>query len=183
VNIVLIAGSNRAEATSTKLAAAVGSRLRELGASVELFELYRKPIPFYEPDYAPGGRLEDAHLAELLRLAEGAHALGFSTPEYHGGPTGLVKNAIDWLEKRHAAGKAVLSMASAGGAVAVSTLQQLQSAMRYVHGVNCPEWISLGGALRSFGDDGKPSHPDAIQRIDHVSRYFYDFAKRQAGVQ
>ncbi|WP_309121992.1 NAD(P)H-dependent oxidoreductase [Paenibacillus sp.] len=183
MNIVLIAGSNRPDATSAKLAACVGKRLRELGASVELFELYRRPIPFYEPDYIPGGTSADDNLAELLRFAEGADAFGFSTPEYHGGPTGLMKNAIDWLEKRHVSGKAVLAMASAGGAVAVSTLQQLQTAVRYVHGINCPEWISLGGPQRAFADDGEPTHPDAAKRIDHVARYFHDFAKKQAGVQ
>lgn len=180
MNILIVAGSNRANSSSTKLARCVSRKLRELGASVECWELFRKPIPFYEPDYAPGGTKLDNNLAELLRLAGEADALAFSTPEYHGAPTGLMKNALDWLEKKHVAGKAVLSMASAGGAVAISTLQQLQAVIRYVHGINCPEWISLGKDLRSFSPEGEPLHPDAVKRIALVTDYFYEFAKRQA---
>lgn len=178
MNIVMIAGSNRAGAASTKLAAFVGRLLREKGAEVELFELYRKPIPFYEPDYVPGGSASDMHLAELLRLADRADGIVLSTPEYHGGPTGVLKNALDSLEKRHFNGKAVLSMATAGGPVAVSTLQALQATVRYVHGINCPEWISLGKDLRSFSDGGEPLHPDALKRIGHVTQYFYDFVNK-----
>lgn len=183
MKVLIIAGSNRANATSTKLARCVAGKLRGLGAEAECWELYARPVPFYDPNYEPGSRPEDANLSDLLRLAEESDALGFSTPEYHGAPTGLMKNALDWIEKKHAAGKAVLSMATAGGAVAISTLQQLQAIVRYVHGVNCPEWISLGKDLRSFSPEGEPLHPDAVKRISHVTEYFYHFALRQANMR
>ncbi|MCI3927662.1 NAD(P)H-dependent oxidoreductase [Paenibacillus sp. TRM 82003] len=181
MRIFAIAGSNRADAGSTKLAAYVVRSLREMGAQAELFELYRRPIPYYEPDYEFGGSAADVNLRGLLAEAEAADALVLSTPEYHGGVTGVMKNALDFLEKRHFAGKAVLSMATAGGPVAVSTLQQLQATTRYLHGVNCPEWISLGQDRRPFTDGGEPAHPDALKRVRHVTRYFYDFAKKQVG--
>jgi azobenzene reductase len=183
MKILILAGSNRVGAGSTKLAAYVSRLLKEQGADVELFELYQKPIPFYEPDYVLGSAPVDAHLRELLTLADEADAIALSTPEYHGGVTGVLKNALDFLEKRHFQGKAVLSMATAGGAVAVSTLQQLQAIVRYVHGVNCSEWISLGKDLRPFSAQGEPLHPDALKRINHVVPYFYEFAKRQAGAK
>lgn len=181
MKIIAIAGSNRAGAGSTKLAAYVVRQLREMGAEAELFELYRKPIPFYGADYVMGGSAADENLRELLERAEAADAIALSTPEYHGGLTGVMKNALDFLEKRHFAGKPVLSMATAGGPLAVSTLQQLQAVTRYLHGINCPEWISLGKDLRAFSETGEPLHPEALQRVLHVTRYFYDFAAKQVG--
>lgn len=150
MKIAIIAGSNRIGATSTALVKALAQRLERKQAEVSLFDLAGSPLPFFSPDADFTGH-DGVQL--LRRLVLEADGIVLSTPEYHGSISGVLKNALDFLGKEHFAGKPVLSVSSAGGAVGVSSLTQLQAIVRNLHGVNCPEWISIGGAQRSrYGD-------------------------------
>jgi len=167
--IAIISGSNRAGSTSGQLAMYAGKKLEELGCKVTVINLYEKPIPFYSPDTIPYG---DANLQLLFDTAKKADGLMLISPEYHGGVTGVFKNALDHLSSEQCEGKIVLSACSAGGAVGISTLQQMQAMVRYVHGINCPEWISLGGDLRRFNADGEPEAEAVRTRVAKSLSYF-----------
>lgn len=148
MKIVIIAGSNRKEATSTVLAKALEAQMNtSLFVEVKLFNLYETPLPFYSPD-----EIFNRHdgVRELQRLLMEADGIILTTPEYHGGMSGVLKNALDHLGQMHFSGKPVLSVSSAGGAVGVSSLQQLQATIRNLHGINSPEWISIGGSQRTI---------------------------------
>jgi hypothetical protein len=82
------------------------------------------------------------------------------------------------LEFEHFDSKAVLSISSAGGAVGVSSLTQLQTMIRNVHGINCPEWISIGSDQRSFNEHGEPELPKVKQRTLRVVHSFLELAER-----
>ncbi|MCD1259053.1 NAD(P)H-dependent oxidoreductase [Paenibacillus athensensis] len=168
-SIAIISGSNRAGSTSGQLALYAGKKLEELGCKVTVINLYEKPVPFYSPDTIPYG---DDHLQLLLDTAKQADGLMLISPEYHGGVTGVFKNAFDHLSWEQFQGKVVLSACSAGGAVGISALQQLQAMVRYVHGVNCPEWISLGGDQRRFNADGEPESEAVRARVAKCLSYF-----------
>lgn len=148
MKIVIIAGSNRKEATSTILAKALQAQMNRGSVETELFNLYETPLPFYSPD-----EIFNRHegVRELQRLVmEEADGIILTTPEYHGGMSGVLKNALDHLGQMHFSGKPVLSVSSAGGAVGVSSLQQMQATVRNLHGINSPEWISIGGSQRDL---------------------------------
>ncbi|KOP67870.1 arsenic resistance protein ArsH [Bacillus sp. FJAT-18019] len=147
MKIVIIAGSNRKDATSTMLAKALKAQMNRLFVEVKLFNLYETPLPFYSPD-----DIFHSHdgVRELQRLMLEADGIVLTTPEYHGGMSGVLKNALDHMGKLHFSGKPVLSVSSAGGAVGVSSLQQMQATVRNLHGINSPEWISIGGSQRSI---------------------------------
>ncbi|SDX18726.1 NADPH-dependent FMN reductase [Paenibacillus sp. CF384] len=173
MRITIIAGSNRPESTSTKLSRYIGKFIESEGHEVTVYDLYKQPLPFY-------GTHEDsnANLAALRESVLHSDAVVLSTPEYHGSISGVLKNALDFLGGDHFDSKAVLSICSAGGAVGVSSLTQLQAMVRNMHGINCPEWISIGGAARQFEADGTPSSVDVVTRVHRTVPYFLQLAAR-----
>lgn len=50
MKIIILSGSNRMSATSTRLAAIVGQLISQKGHIVHLFDLFQTPLPFYSPD-------------------------------------------------------------------------------------------------------------------------------------
>ncbi|PIH59518.1 NADPH-dependent FMN reductase [Paenibacillus sp. LK1] len=145
MNIIILAGSNRKNATSTRLGEYAAEVISGQGHEASLFDLYQTPLPFYAPDEKQN---EDQNLSDLNTRMLAADAIILSTPEYHGSISGVLKNALDHLSQAHFSGKPVLSISSAGGAVGVSSLLQLQAIIRNLHGINAQEWISIGGAQR-----------------------------------
>jgi azobenzene reductase len=152
----------------------VGERLKTGGHSVDLWDLYTKPLPFYDPDE----EIEPESVVQLARAVTEADAVVLATPEYHGSLSGVLKNALDYLGEDQFEGKMVLCISSAGGAVGVSSLQHLQVIVRNVHGVNCPEWISVGGEQRRFDDKGEPVHSPLRARVDRVLNTFVKLAEK-----
>jgi len=164
MQIAILAGSNRRESASTRMARYLQTRLRTLGHSASLFDLRENPLPLYDPDSDE----EAAAARELDRLMRECDAIILTTPEYHGTVSGVLKNALDYLGSEHFDGKAVLSVSAAGGAVGVSSLTHMQAIVRNLHGVNCPDWISIGGDQRRFGSDGEPENERMRLRVGHV---------------
>lgn len=173
MKISIITGSNRKHATSTKLARYIEKLLIAAGHDVLFFDLYIKPIPFFDPDSRMN---QDENLMELKTIMRQAQAIILSTPDYHGSVSGVLKNALDHLGFDDFDSKAVLSISSAGGAVGVSSLTQLQAMVRNVHGINCPEWISIGSDQRSFNAQGEPEHLQIKERTHKVLKYFLSMA-------
>lgn len=182
MNIMIIAGSNHKAATSTRLSEYVRDVIAAEGHQVTLFDLYRKPLPFYSPDSEYGST---EPIKELQQAMHAADAVILATPEYHSSISGVLKNALDHLGQDHFRGKAVLSMSSAGGSVGVSSLTQLQTIVRNLHGINSPEWISIGGAQRNWfaepHTDNEGGGGEIAERIKRVTRSFLDLAARIRG--
>jgi azobenzene reductase len=173
MKITQIAGSNRKNSTSTKLSRYIEKQLILIGHEVVFFDLYEKPIPFYNPD---SGIDTDLHLIDLKASMLQAQAIILSTPDYHGSISGVLKNALDHLGFDHFDSKVVLSISSAGGVVGMSSLTQLQTMIRNVHGINCPEWISIGSGQHSFTEAGAPELQKVKDRTHKTLQYFLKLA-------
>ncbi|MCV6585386.1 MAG: NAD(P)H-dependent oxidoreductase [Marinibacterium sp.] len=149
-----LSGSLRAGATNTLL-------LRE---AARLFD----PAQFVQGDLRLplyDGDLEAAHglPPEVDRLVEqiaAADAVIISTPEYNKGPSGVLKNALDWVS-RHKAGPwrgkpvAVMSAAAgrAGGERAQMVLRGFMNPFQ-PHVIPGPE-MHLGDSGNEFDDHGQ----------------------------
>jgi azobenzene reductase len=166
--ITIISGSNRKGATTTQLCSYLRNVLESRGCQVTLLDLYLLPLPLYSPDID----YDDANLVVLKKSLNQADGIVLATPEYHGAPTGVLKNALDHVGFDQFDGKVVLSVSSTGGPVGVSSLQQLQTIVRNVHGINCPEWISIGGEFRTFSLEGEPENPKTRERVLRTVQYF-----------
>ncbi|MCS7460163.1 NAD(P)H-dependent oxidoreductase [Paenibacillus doosanensis] len=173
MKIAILAGSNRKQATSTQLCRYIGSVLETKECEVTLLDLNELQIPFYSPDIESDNK-NLQYMKETLKAADG---IVLATPEYHGAPSGVLKNALDHVGFDHFDGKVVLSVSSSGGAVGISSLQQLQTIVRNVHGINCPEWISISGEQRTFTADGAPADQKTKDRAERTLNYFVGMVK------
>lgn len=165
MRITIIAGSNRENSSSTKALKYVAQLLEGQGADVQFVHLWAKPLPMYAPDGSEDGH---PHVIEMIRAVETADGLVLGSPEYHASISGVLKNALDYIDGDMVRGKPVLSLSTSGGAVGVSSLTHMQAIVRNLHGINCPEWISLGGDARKFDDAGVPVDDKARQRIERA---------------
>ncbi|PJN51625.1 hypothetical protein PAEVO_47170 [Paenibacillus sp. GM2FR] len=173
MKIVMIAGSNRAGATSTFLLRYIGRLLQGHQISVTCIELKELELPLYSPD----NEELNPNVQYVLEMVKSADGLILATPEYHGSISGVLKNALDYMNASHVSGKPVLSVSSAGGPVGVSSLTHLQSIIRNLHGVNSPEWISIGAGSHGFDPDGVPLDAGMRERVEGAVEKFLDLTR------
>src|ERR1700761_7510583 len=94
--IVGLGGTTRAGSSSEQALALALKFAAGLGAETQMFAgTAMMSLPIYDPD--PGTMADvGKELIDSLRRADGVI---FSSPCYHGGVSGLVKNAIDFIEE------------------------------------------------------------------------------------
>ncbi|MFD0587357.1 NADPH-dependent FMN reductase [Paenibacillus sp. GCM10027627] len=162
MKIVLLAGSNREGASSTKLARYMEQGLIARKVEVSFIDLRQLVLPLYSPDYVD---LND-NAKRIIAEVGSADGFIFATPEYHGSISGVLKNALDYLSGNLVEGKPVLSVSSAGGPSGVCSLLHLQSIVRNLHGINCPQWVSIGYGWGGVDEKGNPVDSDVRDRVD-----------------
>ncbi|UOZ03456.1 NADPH-dependent FMN reductase [Amycolatopsis sp. WQ 127309] len=160
MNVLGIGGSLRPGSQSEQALRIALAGAEEAGASTRLIIGPELILPFY--DQAQESRTEPARrLVEALRTADGVIVV---SPGYHGALSGLVKNALDYIEdlrddvRPYLSGRAVgLAAVAYGWQAAVTTLQQLRTTAHALRGWPTP----LGGAVNSaevkFDDAGNSS--------------------------
>lgn len=178
MNILLLAGSNRQDASSTKLLRYMERRVQARGYAATLFDLRETPVPFYSADE----EIAHPNVRRLLASVGEADGIVIATPEYHGSVSGVLKNALDYLHADVAGGKPVLSVSASGGPVGVSSLTQLQGIVRNLHGINCPEWISIGGDQQRFEADGSPANAQTRTRVERALESFVALTRALSAV-
>lgn len=168
MRIAMIAGSNRRNAVSTSILRYIESILKTKNIQVTLIDLSDVRLPLYSPD----AEVVSPEAEFLIRSVDQADGLIFATPEYHGSVSGSLKNALDYLDNCHVEGKPVLPVSSAGGRLGVSSLIHLQCMIRNLHGILCPDWVSVGDGRPVFDRDGTPLDQDIVRRIDEAVGHF-----------
>lgn len=160
--------------SSTELALAVAANAAlAAGADVQIFDgAYLVALPHY----AGPGHSADAgeEMMEAVRRSDG---ILIATPGYHGTVSGVVKNALDYLEnlardeRPYLDGRAVGLIATAYGyQAAMTTLQTLRSITHALRGWPTP----MGAAIRThselFSSDGACLEDAARGQLQMVGR-------------
>lgn len=130
------------------------------------------------PLYSPDSEVVPPEADLLITAVKQADGLILATPEYHGSLSGSLKKALDYLDNSHVAGKPVLPVSSAGGPLGISSLTHLQGIIRNLHGILCPEWVSIGDGQPVFDRDGVPQNMEIIQRIDQAVEQFIGLVRK-----
>ena len=148
IRVLAIGGSTRPASTSERALEIAAAAASTAGAEVQVMSGRDLLVPIYDTETAernPGARA----LVEAARAADGLIVV---SPGYHGGISGLVKNALDYFEdlgddqRPYLDGRAVGCIAVAHGWQAtVSTLHQLRQVVHALRGWPTP----LGGAVNS----------------------------------
>ncbi|WP_158887697.1 NADPH-dependent FMN reductase [Amycolatopsis anabasis] len=154
-------------------AAEAGARTRAItGAELQL--------PFY--DSALEERSPEAErLIEGIREADG---LIIVSPGYHGALSGLIKNALDYVEdlrpdrRPYLDGRGVGLVAVAyGWQAAVTTLDQLRTITHALRGWPTPLGGSVNSAEVKFDEAGGASDPKVVNTLRLIGRHVVEFAR------
>lgn len=179
VKIVGIAGSLRPNSYTYSALQTAAQRLEALGAEVEIIDLRQWQLPFCHggkeyPEYPDVQRLRDT-----VRNTDG---LILATPEYHGGVSGVLKNALDLLSFDELSGKVTGLISVLGGQSNSNALNDLRLIVRWVHGWVIPEQIAVGQAYSAFSPEGKLLDEKLSQRFDQFAQSLIENTRKLRGV-
>lgn len=187
--VLAMGGSTRADSATDRVLRVAADAAREAGADVTIISGRSLMLPIYDPE-SPD---RDPAAVSFVDAARNADGLIVVSPGYHGGISGMVKNALDYFEDlrephgeeghRYLDGKAVGCVAvAAGWQAAVSTLQQLRQVVHALRGWPTP----LGAAVNSESATLSPvdSNDPVVWQLNMVGRQVVEFARmRQAFTQ
>jgi FMN reductase len=148
MNVVGFGGTQRNPSTSVTAMRQVLDLIEAQGHAVELFDAARIDFPMYDP----GIEVPPAEVEQFLDAIRRADGIVIATPGYHGGVSGLVKNAIDWLEelredeRPYLDGRSVgLVVVSSGAQATSTTLTGLRSIVHALRGWPTPYGLETVG--------------------------------------
>ncbi len=135
-NVLVFAGSLRADSYNKKLAKDAAETASKMGADVTVIDLKDFSMPFYDADLeAKEGMPKNAKRLRDLMIA--SDAIVISTPEYNHSIPAVLKNSLDWASRNEKGGGskeafkgkkfAIMSAAAgkSGGASALVHLRQV----------------------------------------------------------
>lgn len=178
-HIVGIGGTLLAQSsTETALRIALAGAHRR-GATTSLIAGLDLDLPMYVPGCVHRAP-KAVHLVNELRKATGVI---LASPGYHGGVSGLVKNALDYVEDLsgdpvpYLDRRAVGCIATAGGGqAAVSTLNALRSFAHAVRAWPTPLGVTIIAAQPVFTADGQCVSDKLAQQLDLLAEQVFIFA-------
>ncbi len=159
--ILAFSGSSRKGSVSTALLAVAVAEARAQGAEITEIDLREFDLPIYDGDIEAAG-IPDSVL-RLQAIFTAHNALLISSPEYNGGATPLLKNAIDWVSRpaNGAPGLAaiqgkVAAILSAAAGVLGGARQQAhwRVSFQVMRVILVPETVHIAGAQNAFNVDG-----------------------------
>jgi len=161
----------------TRMAVVVALRgAAEVGAQVRLLDLRDYELAFCD------GRLDErTYPPDVFRLrhdVQQAHGIILGTPTYHGGYSGVLKNALDLMGFDEFEGKMIGLVGISGGrAGAMDALDCLRAVGRALHAWVVPEQVGIAEVGRVFDrSSGAISDAELEGRLLAVGRQVARFA-------
>ena len=151
IKLVAFCGSLR-KASFNRMALNAFIERLPAGTSAQIIEI---DWPLYNADIQAQGFPDKVQAAQKAMLE--ADGIVLVTPEYNYGPSGVLKNAIDWLSRmtpQPFAAKPIAMFGASGGVLGTARAQyQLRQIMVFLDGrpVNKPE-VMIGAAQTRFAD-------------------------------
>jgi FMN reductase len=157
----------------------------EAGARTQIFNgPFLASLPIYSPEN-PERTAEQRQLVDAVRSADG---LILSSPGYHGGISGSIKNALDLLEdlhddrRRYLDGRAVGCIVTAGGWQTVGiALVALRSIVHALRGWPTPLGAGINTSDNVFDSSGNCTDRAAAMQLTIVGRQVAEFAIKWLG--
>jgi len=149
------------------------------GARTKLFTARALDLPMYTVDRS---QRTPAAIALVDALAQ-ADGVIIATPGYHGGISGLVKNALDYIEdlrddaRPYLDGRAVGCIVCAyGWQATTTTLMSLRSTVHALRAWPTPLGVTINSAQTSFDAAGLPGDERCAEQLTSLSGQVLDFA-------
>lgn len=161
IHLLALSGSARRASHNLKLVRAMAAGATAAGANVTVIDWADFVLPVFNEDIEH--ELPPAAVA-LKNLFAKADGFLIAEPEYNGGYSALMKNAIDWVS-RPLPGAApgsvfknktvVVAGATTGRWGAVRSVRQLREVLGYLGCIVLPDTLSVNEAGKAFDADGQ----------------------------
>ncbi|MCI4337643.1 MAG: NAD(P)H-dependent oxidoreductase, partial [Thermoplasmata archaeon] len=161
--IVGIGGTARPNSSTERLLRLALADAEAAGARTRLFAADALDLPPYDPAGHPVSASPARELIDALAVSAG---VVIASPGYHGGISGQLKNAIDYIEDLREAdipyleGRAVGIIVCASGWQATSTtLASIRSVVHALRGWPTPLGVAVNSGAVEYDEDGLPVGP------------------------
>jgi chromate reductase len=174
--VLVLSGSAREGSFNRKLARLAAAAVVRAGGTATVYELRDHPLPLFDEDLE--AREGEPANATLLKEAFLAHrGLLLACPEYNSSITPLLKNALDWVSRKHGnesplacyEGKvAALVSASPGALGGLRGLVTVRSILGNIRVTVIPDQLAVPAAHDAFdaaGDLKDPARRTALDRL------------------
>ncbi|MEW2546809.1 NAD(P)H-dependent oxidoreductase [Streptomyces sp. NPDC047002] len=183
VNVVGIGGSNRPRSTAEQALRVALAEAARRGAAVRVITGPELAMPLY----GAAGSETSPQARRLLAAVADADGIILASPAYHGGVSGLVKNALDHIEelredtRPYFSGRAVGCVSVAQGwQGAVSTLSALRDVTHALRGWPTPLGVAMNTAASGFSPEGQCQDPRVQEQLEIVGAQVVEFATLRA---
>ena len=139
------------------------------------------------PIYDTESRHRTSEALALIEAARFADGVIIASPGYHGGISGMVKNALDYLEdlrhddRPYLDGRAVgLIGVAHGWQTAVGTLHQLREVVHSLRGWPTPLGVAINDSAGLIRTNAADSDPHIVDQLQTLGRQVSDMAHRLA---
>lgn len=183
--IVALGGTIKAQSSTERALNIAITAAQARGAEVETFGAdFLANLPHFG---TPASfELESGqHFVDAVRRADG---ILIASPGYHGSVSGLIKNAIDYLEllakeeRAYLDGRAVGLIATAyGHQAAMSTLVSLRTIAHALRGWPTPMGAAIRVTPTTFTEDGACLDEQVKAQLELVAQQTVDGIRRQTG--
>jgi FMN reductase len=175
IQVVGICGSIR-KGSHTRIALQLALEgAREAGAQIRLIDLCD-----YQLIFCDGKDDESEYPDDVFRLREevaAAQGILLATPDYHGGYSGVLKNALDLMGGAQFKGKVTGLLGVSGGSMgAIGALNGLREVCRSLHAWVVPEQAVIPEAWDAFDESGVLKDAGLEERLKEVGRQVALFA-------
>ena len=177
MKIGFLCGSLRAGSINKQLEAALIKRAKALGAKTSAINLNSFELPLYHGDLKT-----PANVKKLIRKMKGFDAIVITTPEYNGGLTPLLKNAIDWtstIETGHITGPVYgIASATPGPMSGIMGMRQLACILNRLGAQVILTQVGCGVASTAFDSKGNLTAEPASALADKMLSSLMERAAR-----
>jgi FMN reductase len=180
--IVGLGGTTRAGSSTQMALSLVLEAARQQGADTLLLSGSDLDLPAY----TPGAEMLAARAQRILVEIRRADGVILATPGYHGGISGLVKNALDYTEelkgdqRPYLEGRAVGCIVTAAGTQgAMTTLIALRSVVHALRGWPTPLGVAIVTSSPVFDAAGNCLSSGLETQLKLVAQQVFDFAVSQ----
>ncbi|MFM9977784.1 MAG: NADPH-dependent FMN reductase [Sphingomonadaceae bacterium] len=180
--IVGLGGTMTSNSSSERVMRHVLAQCAAAGAETLAFDGTALDMPMY--GYGTPRTEKALALIDGLRRADG---IVLSSPGYHGTVSGLIKNALDYVEdmakdtRPYFEGRAVGLVAVAAGWQATgTTLATMRSIVHALRGWPTPMAVTVNSAMPVFGEGGTIADAALRNQLDILARQVTGFARMRA---
>ena len=185
VRVLCLGGSTRPGSSSEKAIRVAAAAAEEAGAEVDLIVSRDLMLPIYDTETAD----RDPLAVRFVEAVRAADAVLIASPGYHGGMSGMMKNALDYVEDLRADDRVYLDgvpvgciAVAYGWQATASCLASLRVTVHALRGWPSPMGATINASLPVFDTAGECVDESAAFQLRTVAQQVVDFARLRVPV-